>query len=128
MRVLICGSRGWKDPRPIDTILAGCDVISEGANEKLVVIHGGARGADTLAETLAKGWRAEVIREDADWKKYGVAAGAIRNKKMLDDHQPDAVYAFRSYGKSNGTDDMVTQARKRGVPTYVISGDESGDE
>jgi hypothetical protein len=122
MRVLICGSRGWKDPTPIDTILAGCDVLSEGADEKLVVIQGGARGADTLAATLARGWRAQVITEEADWDRYGKGAGPVRNKKMLDDHKPDVVYAFRTYGKSNGTDDMCNQARARGIPVYVING------
>jgi hypothetical protein len=122
MRVLICGSRGWHDPLPIDTILAGCDVVSDGANEKLVVIHGGARGADTLADTLARGWRAQVIKEEADWDRYGKGAGPVRNKKMLDDHKPDVVYAFRTHGKSNGTDDMCSQAQARGVPVYVITG------
>lgn len=123
MRVLICGSRGWTDPGPINVVLAGCDVLAEGAGEKLTVIHGDAPGADRLAKRLAKQWGAEVIDEPADWDQYGKAAGPIRNAKMLAEHQPDVVYAFRAEGKSNGTDDMVAKARARGVPTYVITGD-----
>lgn len=123
MRVLICGSRGWEDPAPINALLAGLDVLSEGSSEPLVVIHGDARGADRLAGSLAKRWGAEVVIEPADWDTHGRAAGPIRNQKMLDEHKPDVVYAFRSNGKSNGTDDMCNRARNSGVPTYVIQGD-----
>lgn len=121
MRVLICGSRNWSDPGPINALLAGLDILAEGQNESLVVIHGDANGADTLAGNLAKRWGAKVIPEPADWDKHGKAAGPIRNQKMLDDHSPDVVYAFRCEGKSNGTDDMCNRARKAGIPTYVIS-------
>lgn len=122
MRVLICGSRGWNDPAPINTLLAGLDVMADAMGEQLVVIHGDARGADKLAGSLAKRWGAEVIEEPADWDKHGKSAGPIRNQKMLDEHKPDVVYAFRQEGKSTGTDDMCDRSRKADVPTYVISG------
>lgn len=122
MRVLICGSRGWSDPLPINAVIAGHDVLAEGANEKLIIIHGDAPGADRLAKRLGHQWGAQVIDEPAQWDRYGKRAGPIRNQKMLDDHKPDVVYAFRSHGKSNGTDDMVAKARAAGVPTYVIGG------
>lgn len=128
MRVLICGSRGWHDPRPIDTLLAGLDVMSEGASQGLVVIHGDAQGADRLAGRLAKDWGAHVIAVPAEWDKYGKAAGPIRNQKMLDEYKPDVVYAFRSYGKSNGTDHMVAIARKSGIPTYVVNGEVADEQ
>ena len=123
MRVLICGSRNWNDPTPMNAVLAGLDVLAEGSNEPLVVIHGDAPGADRLAGSLAKRWGATVIAEPADWNKHGKAAGPIRNQKMLDEHKPDVVYAFRSSGKSNGTDDMCKRARDAHLPTYVIQGD-----
>lgn len=121
MRVLICGSRGWSDQAPMNALLAGLDVLADGAGEPLVVIHGDAPGADRLAGRLAKQWGAEVIAEPADWNLYGRAAGPIRNQKMLDDHEPDVVYAFRSGGKSTGTDDMVNRARLAEVPTYIVT-------
>lgn len=124
MRVLITGSRGWHDAAPMNAILAGLDVLSEGASQDLVVIHGNARsGADLLADTLGRQWGATVVREPADWGQYGKAAGPIRNQKMIDEHKPDVCYAFRSSGKSNGTDDCVARARKAGIPTYVITED-----
>lgn len=123
MRVLICGSRNWHEAGPINAVIAGCDVLAEGADESLVIIHGDAPGADRLAKRLGKQWGAQVIDEPAEWDKHGKAAGPIRNQKMLDDHHPDVIWAFRSSGKSNGTDDMVAKGRAAGIPTYVVNGE-----
>lgn len=128
MRVLICGSRGWQDPFPIDTLLAGLDVLAEGRSEPLIVIHGDAPGADRLAGRMAVKWGARVIKEPAQWHVHGRGAGPIRNQKMLDEHQPDVVFAFRSAGKSNGTDDMVNRSKRAKVPTYVITREDSDDD
>lgn len=122
MRVLICGSRGWHDPDPIHLVLAEVMGTSIARNEPLVVIHGDAAGADRLAGRLAKQYGAEVIEEPADWNRHGRAAGPIRNQLMLDAHEPEVVYAFRSSGKSSGTDDMIGRARKAGLPVHVIEG------
>lgn len=124
MKVLICGSRGWKDPAPIEMIILGYLTMAEESGDVLTVIHGDAPGADKLAARIAKRWGARVIPEPADWDRYGKAAGPIRNRKMLELHNPDVVYAFRSTGKSNGTDNMVEQARDARKPTYVITGDQ----
>jgi hypothetical protein len=122
MRILICGSRGWHDPGPITALIAGYDVLAEGRDEKLTIIHGDAPGADRLAKRIGKQWGAEVIDEPADWDQYGKAAGPIRNQKMLDEHKPDVIWAFRSYGKSSGTDDMVRRGEAAQIPTYVVNG------
>ncbi|MEB3302616.1 MAG: SLOG family protein [Cyanobacteriota bacterium] len=47
------------------------------------LLHGGARGADqAIAAAAAQlGWPAEEI--PAQWARYGVAAGPIRNAQML---------------------------------------------
>jgi hypothetical protein len=47
------------------------------------LLHGGARGADqAIAAAAAQlGWPAEEI--PAQWPRYGVAAGPIRNAQML---------------------------------------------
>lgn len=119
MRVLICGSRNWHDAQPIREVL---EDLAE-RNETLVVIHGDAPGADRLAKRLAIEQGAEVIDEPADWEKYGKAAGPIRNQKMLDDHDPDEIWAFRCSGKSNGTDDMVRRGRAANIPTHVVNGE-----
>lgn len=124
MKLLICGSRGWKDVRPIEALIAGYKRIADELGTELVVIHGNARGADTIAETVAQNLGVTTIPCPADWARYKAAAGPIRNQQMLTEHHPDVVYAFRTYGKSSGTDDMIGKSEKAKVPTFVVSGGE----
>jgi hypothetical protein len=64
----------------------------------------------------------------ADWKRYGNAAGAIRNTQMLVEGKPDIVLAFPTGRLSitKGTKNMVQQARKAGVRTIVYGIDDIG--
>lgn len=120
MNILICGSRDWDDKHPIYLTLAGWGhLLAE--DEMLTVINGGAKGADSIGAEMAEMLSANVITVPADWDKYGKSAGPIRNQQMLDEHEIDAVYAFRLPGRSRGTDDMIERAKSAGIPTYVIS-------
>jgi hypothetical protein len=51
----------------------------------------------------------------ADWKRYGPAAGPLRNAEMLHEYQPDGVIAFPG-GK--GTTDMIKKARQAGIKVW----------
>lgn len=93
----------------------------ESEDDPLILVHGAAPGADSLAALQADGLSIEALPFPADWKTYGRAAGPIRNQKMLDENDITVTYAFRSAGKSNGTDDMVRRSRAAGIPTYVIT-------
>ena len=88
-----------------------------------VVVHGGARGLDTLAGKAARrrGFRVEVEAvSDAEWRQLGRAAGPLRNRRMLDKWHPDRVYAFHDdMANSKGTADIVRQATDRGIPVQV---------
>lgn len=112
-RVLFCGSRTWVESIPIYRHIAALDPGD-------VVIHGGARGADSIADGAARrsGLTVEVYR--ADWPREGKAAGPIRNQRMLTEGRPDRVIAFRMPGESRGTDDMVRRARAAGVPVEIV--------
>ncbi len=81
-----------------------------------MLIHGGAPGADTLADIYAKDkgiprWPFEVTGEQ--WRLLGKKAGPMRNARMLAEAKPDIVVAFPG---GNGTADMVRQAKAAGVP------------
>lgn len=126
MRLLICGSRSWKDFDAIRHMIEAERTLAEEAGSEFVVIHGAnPKGADRMADAicLKMGMKPgkDLIREPADWARYKRAAGPIRNQAMIDKHQPEKVYAFRAPGKSNGTDDMVQKAEAAGIPTRVIS-------
>lgn len=113
MRIVVCGDRNWTDKSVIKRFIE--------AYGATVVIHGGCRGADQLAGEVARELKLTVLEMPAEWSKYGLAAGPIRNQKMLD-LNPDAVLAFHSdIQNSKGTKDMVTRAKDAGVPVRIIS-------
>jgi hypothetical protein len=112
-RVLVCGGRDYGDQA---TVYATLDRL-HAEHRFTVLIAGGARGADTLAEQWAKdrGIPTEIYM--ADWKDQGRAAGPIRNQRMLIEGRPDLVVAFPG-GK--GTAGMTKLARDAGVAVVVI--------
>jgi len=115
MKVLICGDRHWTDRHII------CDMMSFFDISNTVIIHGGARGADTIAGDCAKELGIETIVYPADWNKYGRAAGPIRNKKMLGEN-PDYIVAFHdNIELSKGTKHMASIGRDAGIPVSVIT-------
>ena len=115
-RILVTGSRDWKGSQGIRVIMRA--LRKEPSKSEL--IEGEADGVDKMSRLVAEclGWRIYPVR--ADWKRYGLAAGPIRNREMLD-MNPDYVYAFHSdIKKSKGTRDCIQEAKKRGIPGELI--------
>jgi hypothetical protein len=112
MRAMVCGSRVWHDETAIHLRLA---LLPNGTS----VIHGGARGVDTLADKYAKVLGHDVQVFKADWKTHGKAAGPIRNNEMLDTC-PDVVIAFWD-GVSKGTKHAIGEASRRGLAVEVYA-------
>lgn len=116
-RILCCGSRDWDDPKLIATILDGLHIH----HGPLLIIEGGATGADHYAGQWAKNQDQKHVVFRADWNLHGKAAGAIRNKEMLDEGRPDLVVAFSDdLENSKGTRDMVTKATHAHVQVIVV--------
>lgn len=111
MRVLVCGSRHFKDYKLLEETLDKYKISG--------IISGTARGADSLGEDYAKLHDIPVVRFPALWDTYGRRAGPIRNSQMLKEGQPELVVAFRA-DNSRGTQNMIDQARKAGVKTVVV--------
>ena len=129
MRVLVCGSRDWDDREAVGVVLDGYLDRAVANFDDLVVIEGGATGADRCAAEWyggqVDGQHAihDLVRHEsypADWDRHGKAAGPIRNQQMLDEGKPDIVWAFKSKPESRGTDHMISIARKAGIPVYVV--------
>lgn len=126
MRVLVCGGRDYDDKNIVYRVLYDfCDKHGlwtepdEYGNRLptgLVIIHGGAKGADRLADAWAVVNWVPFEEYKADWDKYRKAAGPIRNQEMLDTGI-DVVIAFPG-GK--GTEHMKRIARARGVEVIEI--------
>jgi len=116
MKLLITGSRHFKDRRLMHRVLA--DFLTDGYT---VLIHGGARGADTLAEEVGRkmGFKIEAypVRVEIDGPWPG--AGVNRNSRMLHDSKPDYAVAFPLSG-SKGTWDMVKKLKAAGIGCDII--------
>ena len=124
-RVLVTGDRDWGKYDFSQCYRKMHDRLKNLPNGT-VLIQGGATGADTMAKGIAQALGFIVITYDANWDHQHRAAGPIRNSAMLSDGKPELVLAFHDdIEGSKGTKDMVTKARKAGVPTEIIklSGD-----
>lgn len=108
--VLVTGGRDYADVGTVFDCLAKLN----SQFERMIIIHGDADGADTLANTVCKELGIEQVRVPAAWNKYKRAAGPIRNKLMLDLFPTlDLVMAFPG---GTGTADMKTQSAKLEIP------------
>ncbi len=114
-RVIIAGGRDFQDYSLLQqTINDFLNCISD----KIVIICGKARGADTLGEQYANE-RGYAVRDyPADWHQYGKAAGYIRNKEMA--QNADALVAFWD-GHSRGTKNMIELAQRNRLELRVIN-------
>lgn len=115
MRVLVCGSRTFNDYKLLEETL---DAIGQ-EKEINTIIHGMARGADTLGGEYAKSRGIGVFEFPADWKQWGKRAGPIRNSEMLRVGLPDVVVAFWD-GWSQGTHHMIGIAKEAGVEVKIV--------
>lgn len=103
---------------PIQTILSLCP-------KHTIVVHGAARGADTIAGVVAEELGLLVKPYPADWDTYGKTAGPIRNSQMLNMEHPDFIFSFHNNIEvSKGTKHMVDIAL-RANKTVIHYGNKS---
>lgn len=108
IKVLVCGGRDYQDSEYLNYMM---DIVLNMCKGNLCVIHGGAKGADSLAAEWCKTNNVPSIAVCADWETHGKAAGPIRNQLMLE-MQPKCVIAFPG---GRGTADMIRRAQVAGV-------------
>lgn len=77
----------------------------------MVLLHGNAPGADTVAKLWANSRKVTQKAFDPEWKKYGNACVFKRNDEMLA-AEPMHLIAFPGTGI---TDNMVDKAKKLGI-------------
>ncbi len=101
----ICTSRKFVFPI-LDRMLRAGDII----------VSGGAKGADSLAEEYAEQKEFTVVVYKAMWDLYGKSAGFKRNVQIIDD--ADEIIAFWD-GKSKGTRHSINLAKAAKKPVHV---------
>lgn len=113
MRVLVCGGRHYTNR---DRVFDYLDALHKevGITD---IIHGAARGADTLAEDWAKSRQIHYHGYPAKWVKHGKPAGPIRNSFMANNTDPHLVVAFPG---NIGTPDMINKAKAKGIEVREV--------
>lgn len=112
MKVIIAGGRYFDD---YNELCQYCDKILQN-QLNIEIVSGGAWGADALGEKYAQEREFKLIRFPAAWHKFGKSAGVIRNAEMA--NFADVLIAFWD-GRSKGTKNMISLAKKEGLKIYV---------
>jgi hypothetical protein len=129
-RLLAFGNREWTCPHTIDRMLRKFKAPG-------LLIHGAARGADSVAAAVGESLGWTLLPFPADWSEYqrtngrsGSDAGTIRNTRMLMDGHPTIGLGFGllrrpdpkrpGKTKATGTADMVAQLADAGVQCTII--------
>lgn len=121
MKLVISGSRTIDDGRELDR------AIKESGYRPYVseIVHGGARGVDSLATLWALD-RCPVRVFRAQWDAHGKIAGKLRNRQMAD--YGDALVAVWD-GMSPGTAHMIATMVALDKPVHVhVVAQEGGAE
>lgn len=123
-RILVTGSRDWSDRAAIERALGQALVDLTGTVDVephiaslVTVVHGGARGADTIAGEVAAALGCVVEVYEADWSQ-GKGAGPVRNDRMVA-LGARLCLAFPR-GESRGTRDCMARAEAAGIPVRVV--------
>lgn len=88
-------------------------------NGNIILAHGDADGADSMAAFTAFEYGQPVLSFPANWIDQGQKAGVVRNKRMFDLFEPDLVIAFPG---GRGTTHMRNHAKKA-----IIAGTSKAD-
>ena len=124
-RIIVCGGVDFND---YDYLKNQLDRL-RAYYEDIKLVSGHARGADTLAERYAAERDIPIQVFPAEWKKYGKAAGPMRNRAMLEyANEETAVVAAFWDGQSRGTGNMIKQAKAAGAECHVYSYEQEGNK
>ncbi|MCH1948151.1 SymE family type I addiction module toxin [Enterocloster sp. OA13] len=108
VRVLVAGSRS----------ITAFDLSPYIPSDCGLIISGGAKGVDALAEQYALAHGIETMILKPDYERFGRGAPLKRNEIMV--QQADSVLAIWD-GKSRGTKYTIEYAKKQGKPVQVIT-------
>ena len=118
--ILVCGGRDYDNRMELYGALDALNF----QQPILGLIHGGAKGADSLAGD----WMRDKINDGhkdcwmavypAQWDLHGKAAGPVRNQQMLD--QNPGIELVVAFPGGTGTADMVKRATAKGVKVIEV--------
>lgn len=107
-RIAVVGSRTFNDVTSLERELSKF--------RPEIIVSGGSKGADQLAEKYAAKHGLLVEIYEPDWR-LGRGAGLIRNTEIV--KNADLIIAFWD-GKSRGTLDSIKKAEKMEKPVVIV--------
>ncbi len=132
LTALFCGSQDWRDERIIFACMWGLYEIIDNMEDGLTIIHTDDRGAGQLAGRCAKKIESfnrgvlraaelKILEYPIDPSQFTPVLGYARNQKMLEDNNPDLLFAFvPDIAASPGTAHVLELAKEREIPSYLI--------
>ena len=118
VRLIVAGSRFAKNECALR------ERLNELKGSIEVLISGAALGPDSWGIKWAKENDVPLRVFFPRWSKLGRAAGIVRNKEMLDFAlKGNGLLVACWDGKSRGTKNMISVAKKAGVPVEVLVSD-----
>lgn len=117
VKLIIAGGRDYDNYNELERVT---DYMLSNliTTHKIVIVSGGARGADSLAVQYAQIRGYELITMPADWEAHGRSAGYVRNAQMAE--VATHLLAFWD-GRSRGTKHMVDIAHSMKIKVHVNS-------
>lgn len=109
-KVAVVGSRTFTDAQLLEKVL-------DNFKEPFILISGGAKGVDTLAEAYADKKCYDKLIIKPDYKSFGKLAPVIRNTEIID--RADHVILLWD-GKSKGTLDVLNKCKKKAKSFSLI--------
>lgn len=121
MRILVTGSRNWSDVETIRMALGQFDP----SPAILTIVHGGASGADSIAEQVARkyyGMDTEIHRPNYNVPPEERRIAPLKRNDFMLDSNIDLVLAFMlGTPEKGGTLYTVNGAKKRRLPVVIYN-------
>lgn len=120
MKVIICDSPHWNYNEIIKDEIARLNRESRLKGKRLLIIHGGELGVETVAQEYCEHLGVDTITRPAV-RVLGDKGYFRRNELMINYHKPDLVICFAlSFNESAVTSDMLMRADLKGIKTKSI--------
>ncbi len=113
-KICIAGGRDFNNYSVLRKIM---DLVLKDYDQNIVIISGGAHGADSLGELYAREHDIPLETYPADWKNDWKGAGFTRNKQMA--IVADELIAFWD-GESHGTKHMINEMISQNKPVKIF--------
>ena len=130
VRMIVAGGRSFSNYEALANSIEAYLRDSNIVYGQLEIVSGGCAGVDLLGERFANERGIAITRFPAQWKKYGRAAGIIRNQEMIDytaDGTSRGILIAFWDGKSKGTGYTVKHSEKAGIEVKIFLYNSNGE-